>query len=111
MEQIFDLIQNTNLGLGEASPNKLLIKVVGSPYSVEGVKKVMTYFKVYYEGMVGEGEHNTSEYILWREGNQEVEANVLFYLLDVDSNREVINQILSTFTFNGFLTNFTLEVQ
>lgn len=110
MEQIFDLIQNTNLGVGNAAPNKLLIKVVGSPYSIEGVKKVMTSFRIYYEGMVGEGEYNTSEYILWRKGNQEVDANVLFYLLDVDSNKETINQILSGFTFNGFLTNLTLSI-
>ena len=110
MEQIFDLIQNTNLGVGDAAPNKLLIKVVGSPYSIEGVKKVMTYFKVYYEGMVGEGEHNTSEYIVWREGNQEVDASVLYYLIDVEANQEIINQILSTFTFNGFLTNLTLSI-
>ena len=110
MEQIFDLIQNVNLGIGNASPNKLLIKVVGSPYIVEDVKKVMTYFKIYYEGMVGEGEHNTSEYILWREGNQEVDASVLFYLLDVDYNKDIINQILSTFKFNGFLTNLTLSI-
>jgi len=110
MEQVFNLVQNLELGIGNASPNKLLIKVVGSPYTVEGVKKVMTSFRIYYEGMVGEGEYNTSEYILWREGNQEVDASVLFYLLDVDSNKEIINQILSTFTFNGFLTNLTLSI-
>lgn len=110
MEQIFDLVQNLQLGVGEAAPNKLLIKVVGSPYVVEDVKKVMTCFNIYYEGMVGEGEHNTREYILWRDGNQEVDASVLFYLLDVDSNKDIINQILSTFTFNGFLTNLTLSI-
>ena len=110
MEQVFNLVQNLELGIGNASPNKLLIKVVGSPYIVEGVKKVMTYFKVYYEGMYGEGEHNTSEYIVWREGNQEVDASVLYYLIDVEANQEIINQILSTFTFNGFLTNLTLSI-
>jgi hypothetical protein len=110
MEQIFTLIQNTQLGIGSCSPNKLLIREVGTPYMVEDVKKVMTYFKVYYEGITGEGDNETSEYISWREGNQEVESQVLFYLLDVDANKTIINQILSQFKFKGFLTNLTLSI-
>lgn len=110
MEQIFDLIQNTQLGIGSCAPNKLLIKVVGTPYMAEGGKKVMVYFEVYYEGITGEGDNETSEYISWREGNQEVESQVLFYLLDVDANKTIINQILSQFKFKGFLTNLTLSI-
>jgi len=110
MEQILDLIQNTQLGIGNCAPNKILIRVIGTPYMDGDVKKAMTFFKVYYEGTAGEGDNETSEHISWREGSQEVEAQVLFYLLDVDTNKTIINQILSQFTFKGFLTNLTLSI-
>lgn len=116
MEYIFNLVRNENYG-GVISPNKLLFKIISAPRTIvveEVPQKVLdVYYKIYFQGELGEGENLRNEHIMYREENHVVPFQLLGALPFIEEDENVkaqVNGFLSTLTFKGFLKDFILQI-